>query len=102
MSLMKRRLDRKTLRRHWIPPTKLATFVMFILIGARVFALTFYGISGDRWVEELLLALPGGEVGFLITFRSSSSFSAASSISSRSPSSWCPCWRRWPRSWAST
>ena len=30
---------------------------MFILIGARVFALTFYGISTVTvWVEELLLA----------------------------------------------
>jgi hypothetical protein len=34
---------------------------MFILIGARVFGLTFYGINGHLWIEELLLALPGGE-----------------------------------------
>jgi TRAP-type mannitol/chloroaromatic compound transport system permease large subunit len=67
MSLMKGRLDRKTLLQALDSTAKLATFVMFILIGARVFALTFYGISGDRWVEELMLALPGGEVGFLIT-----------------------------------
>ena len=67
MSIMKGRLDRKTLLQALDSTAKLATFVMFILIGARVFALTFYGISGDRWVEELLLALPGGEVGFLIT-----------------------------------
>jgi TRAP-type mannitol/chloroaromatic compound transport system permease large subunit len=39
---------------------------MFILIGARVFSLTFYGVSGHRWVEDLLLALPGGETGFLV------------------------------------
>lgn len=67
MSLMKRRLDKKTLLQALDSTAKLATFVMFILIGARVFALTFYGISGDRWVEELMLALPGGEIGFLIT-----------------------------------
>jgi len=67
MSIMKGRLDKKTLLQALDSTAKLATFVMFILIGARVFALTFYGISGDRWVEELLLALPGGEVGFLIT-----------------------------------
>ena len=67
MSIMKGRLDRKTLLQALDSTAKLATFVMFILIGARVFALTFYGISGDRWVEELLLALPGGETGFLIT-----------------------------------
>jgi hypothetical protein len=41
--------------------------VLFILIGARVFSLTFYGINGHIWVEHLLTAMPGGETGFLIT-----------------------------------
>jgi TRAP-type mannitol/chloroaromatic compound transport system permease large subunit len=45
---------------------KLSAFVMFILIGARVFSLTFYGVNGHKWVEDLLVSLPGGEVGFLI------------------------------------
>ena len=45
---------------------KLSAFVIFILIGARVFSLTFYGVDGHRWVEELLLGLPGGQMGFLI------------------------------------
>jgi TRAP-type mannitol/chloroaromatic compound transport system permease large subunit len=67
LAFAKRRLDRKTLFQALDSTAKLATFVMFILIGARVFALTFYGIAGDRWVEELMLALPGGEIGFLIT-----------------------------------
>jgi TRAP-type mannitol/chloroaromatic compound transport system permease large subunit len=40
--------------------------VIFILIGARVFALTFYGINGHVWVKELMLSLPGGAVGFII------------------------------------
>ncbi len=44
---------------------KLSAFVIFILIGARVFALTFYGINGHIWVKELMLSLPGGAVGFL-------------------------------------
>ncbi len=39
---------------------------MFILIGARVFSLTFYGVNGHLWVEHLLTALPGGQTGFLI------------------------------------
>src|SRR5213075_3426242 len=37
-----------------------------ILIGARVFSLTFYGVSGHIWVEHLLTSLPGGQIGFLI------------------------------------
>jgi len=45
---------------------KLSAFVMFILIGARIFSLTFYGVNGHLWVEHLLVSLPGGETGFLI------------------------------------
>ena len=45
---------------------KLSTFVVFILVGARVFSLTFYGVNGHVWVEHLLLNLPGGQLGFLI------------------------------------
>jgi TRAP-type mannitol/chloroaromatic compound transport system permease large subunit len=45
---------------------KLAAFVMFILIGARIFSLTFYGVNGHLWVEHLLTSLPGGMYGFLI------------------------------------
>ncbi|TIR49138.1 MAG: TRAP transporter large permease subunit, partial [Mesorhizobium sp.] len=46
--------------------TRLSAFVLFILIGARVFSLTFYGVNGHIWVEHLLTSLPGGETGFLI------------------------------------
>ena len=45
---------------------KLTTFVVFILIGARVFSLTFYAVDGHLWVEHLLVNLPGGPTGFLI------------------------------------
>jgi hypothetical protein len=45
---------------------KLSAFVLFILIGARIFSLTFYGVNGHIWVEHLLTSLPGGQVGFLI------------------------------------
>jgi TRAP-type mannitol/chloroaromatic compound transport system permease large subunit len=39
---------------------------MFILIGARIFSLTFYGVDGHKWVEHLLVSLPGGLYGFLV------------------------------------
>jgi TRAP-type C4-dicarboxylate transport system permease large subunit len=45
---------------------KLSAFVVFILIGARIFSLTFYGVNGHLWVEHLLTSLPGGMYGFLI------------------------------------
>ena len=75
---------------------------IFILIGSRIFSLTFYGINGHVWVEELFLGVPGGVMG-LPASRSTcwSSSSAASSTSSRSPSSSCRCWRRLRRSSAS-
>lgn len=60
------RLDRSSLKSVVISTAELSTFVMFILIGARVFSLTFYGVDGHIWIEELLLALPGGAFGFLL------------------------------------
>jgi TRAP-type mannitol/chloroaromatic compound transport system permease large subunit len=45
---------------------RLACFVMFILIGSRVFSLTFYGVNVHIWVEELMSGIPGGVWGFLI------------------------------------
>jgi TRAP-type mannitol/chloroaromatic compound transport system permease large subunit len=66
LSFAKRRLSTLQLSQALDSTSRLCAFVMFILIGARVFALTFYGISGDRWVKELMLGLPGGETGFLI------------------------------------
>jgi len=66
LAFVKRRLSLKTLRQALDSTTKLSSFVMFILIGARVFGLTFYGVNGNVWIEDLLLSLPGGEYGFLI------------------------------------
>ena len=62
----KRRLSLGVISAALASTTRLSAFVMFILIGARVFSLTFYGVNGHLWVEELLTSLPGGEYGFLI------------------------------------
>ncbi|MDX2220879.1 MAG: TRAP transporter large permease subunit [Burkholderiales bacterium] len=66
MALSRRRLDMGLLRQAMDSTVKLTAFVMFILIGARIFSLTFYGVNGHMWVEELLAHLPGGQIGFLI------------------------------------
>lgn len=66
MAIARRRLSLKLMHQAMDTTAKLSTFVLFILIGARVFSLTFYGIDGHKWVEELLLNLPGGQVGFLV------------------------------------
>lgn len=62
----KGRLSFAVLKNALDASTRLSAFVMMILIGARVFGLTFYGINGNVWIEDLMLALPGGEYGFLI------------------------------------
>jgi tripartite ATP-independent transporter DctM subunit len=66
MALARNRLTWKLLRQAMDTTLKLSTFVVFILLGARVFSLTFYGVNGHVWVEQLLLHLPGGQLGFLI------------------------------------
>jgi len=66
LALMKRRLTFDLTRQAVESTAKLSSFVVFILVGARVFSLTFYGVDGHRWVEEMLVSLPGGQVGFLI------------------------------------
>ena len=66
MALARRRLSFPLLRQAMDATAKLTSFVVFILVGARVFSLTFYGVDGHLWVEHLLLGLPGGQLGFLI------------------------------------
>jgi len=66
MALVRRRLSWSLLKQAMDSTAKLTTFVVFILVGARVFSLTFYGVDGHKWVEHLLTGLPGGQIGFLI------------------------------------
>ena len=66
LAMAKKRLTLDLLKQAMDSTAKLSAFVLFILIGARVFSLTFYGVNGHTWVEHLLTSLPGGQVGFLI------------------------------------
>ncbi|XWN34480.1 MAG: TRAP transporter large permease subunit [Devosia sp.] len=66
LAAVRGRLPLSTLREAVVSTAQLSTFVLFILIGARVFSLSFYGVDGHLWVEDLLVGLPGGVYGFLI------------------------------------
>jgi tripartite ATP-independent transporter DctM subunit len=66
LAALKGRFSWTIVRQALDSTTKLSAFVLFILIGSRVFSLTFYGVDGHVWVESLLTGLPGGQVGFLI------------------------------------
>ena len=56
----------KLMRQAMDTTMKLSCFVVFILLGSTVFSLTFQGVDGPKWVEHLLISLPGGQLGFLI------------------------------------
>ncbi|MCW7537582.1 TRAP transporter large permease subunit [Aquabacterium sp. A7-Y] len=66
MAVLRGRLSWKLLVQALTSTTKLASFVVFILVGATIFGLTFQGVDGPKWVEHLLTQLPGGQLGFLI------------------------------------
>jgi len=66
LAAMKGRLNLTVIRQALESTTRLSAFVMFILVGARVFSLSFYGVNGHVWVEHLLVGVPGGQTGFLI------------------------------------
>ena len=60
------RLDLAVIRESCTATTKLATMVMFLLIGSTAFALVFRGLYGDIWIETMLTNLPGGRIGLLL------------------------------------
>ena len=66
MAMARGRLSMTLLKQALTSTTKLASFVVFILIGSTIFSLVFQGVDGGKWVEHLLTGLPGGQTGFLI------------------------------------
>ena len=66
MAMMRGRMSFALLKQALGSTTRLASFVMFILVGATVFSMVFQAADGHKWVEHLLDDLPGGQVGFLI------------------------------------
>ena len=66
LAFLNRRLSKDLLTQAMHSTSRLACFVLFILIGSSVFSLVFRGVNGDLWVEHLLTSLPGGNAGFLI------------------------------------
>lgn len=66
MALMRRRLTVPLLVEAVRKTTSLSAFVMWILIGSTIFALSFRAAGGERFVHDLFSALPGGPTGFMI------------------------------------
>jgi TRAP-type mannitol/chloroaromatic compound transport system permease large subunit len=102
MAFARRRLSFSLLKQALNTTTKLACFVVFILIGSTVFSLTFQGVDGPRWVEHLLTSLPGGQLGFLIVVNLLIFFLAFFLDFFELSFIVVPLLARWRRSWAST
>ena len=66
LALGKGRLGMPILKQALENTAKLASFVLFILIGSTVFSFTFNAADGHIWVEHLFKGIPGGAWGFLI------------------------------------
>ena len=66
MAAARRRLDWPLTVQALDSTARLATFVMFILVGSTVFSFTFNAADGHIWVEHLFDNMPGGALGFLI------------------------------------
>ncbi len=66
MAASYRRLSWKVFRDAVVETARFTSMVIFILIGATAFSLIFRGLEGDKLVKDVLVALPGGEMGFII------------------------------------
>ncbi len=66
LAVSRKRLDKKLMNQALENTAKLASFVLFILIGSTVFSFTFNAADGHFWVENLFKDMPGGAIGFLI------------------------------------
>jgi TRAP-type mannitol/chloroaromatic compound transport system permease large subunit len=66
LAIGKKRLGKGLLNQALESTAKLASFVLFILIGSTVFSFTFNAADGHIWVEHLFVDMPGGAIGFLI------------------------------------
>lgn len=66
LAMGKRRLGMPLMKQALENTAKLASFVLFILIGSTVFSFTFNAADGHIWVEHLFDKIPGGAWGFLV------------------------------------
>lgn len=66
LALFRRRLGLDQLKQAMEATLKLSSFVLFILIGATVFSLSFQGVDGPEWIHSMFSMIPGGIIGFLI------------------------------------
>ena len=57
---------RQLIKQGYQTTMRITAMVIFILIGSTCFSVVFFGVDGNRWLENMLSSLPGGPWGFLI------------------------------------
>ena len=67
LAAVNRRLTWKNLSESLDETVHLTVMVMFLLVGSTAFSLVFRGFGGDDWIRDLLVGLPGGEIGLIVT-----------------------------------
>jgi len=67
LAALNRRLHFKTLRDSVAQTTRTTAFIFAIFLGATAFSVVLRGLGGDEVIEEMLLGLPFGPNGILIT-----------------------------------
>jgi tripartite ATP-independent transporter DctM subunit len=65
LAVINRRLTWRNLRDTLDQTVKLTSMVFIILVGATAFALVFNALRGPHIIDNFLLNLPGGELGFI-------------------------------------
>lgn len=65
LALINRKLNLKSLVSTMDQTVKLTSMVFIILTGATAFSMVFTALRGDRLVQDFLLNLPGGHIGFI-------------------------------------
>jgi tripartite ATP-independent transporter DctM subunit len=66
LAAINRRLTWPLVKQGMESTMRITAMVIFILIGSTVFSVVFQGVDGPKWIEHMLLDLPGGKTGFLI------------------------------------
>ena len=94
MALSRKRLDLALLKQAMYSTAKLTTFVLFILVGARVFSLTFYGVDGHVWGSICCTTCRAARSALIVV--NLLVFGLAFFLDFfELVLSWCPCWPRW-------
>ena len=65
LAAINKKLNLKNLMEAMDGTVKLTSMVFIILVGATAFSMVFTALHGDKVVQNFLLNLPGGKVGFI-------------------------------------